>query len=262
MFHFPNHTHTKPMKIKELFFHIKREVIGDFFPQNYTCDLCGQETFNGQNICPQCQPKILLNDGNTCPRCGRKTTRPEICFECKAQAPLFDKAVSPLVYGEGTALLIAKYKHGAAYLKNYFAELLEEATTKLPPFDGIVYVPMSDKAEHKRGYNQSKLLACALAKKLNVPVYGKMLQKRKDTNEQKSLSKRERAQNLQGCFHVHERKLCAGKRLLLIDDVLTTGATANEVSRVLKGANAQKVYLLTIASVLYHPPIAQKKSDI
>jgi ComF family protein len=249
------------MKIKELFFHITKEFASDFFPKNFTCDICGKETFDGKNICAECLPTILWNNGNTCPRCGRKTTRPEMCFECKAEAPLFDKAISPLVYGEGTAILIAKYKQGSAYLKDYFGNLMLQAAEQLPPFDGIVYVPMSEKSELKRGYNQSQLLAIYLSKKLSAPLYSKMLQKRKDTNEQKSLSKRERAENLKGCFHVHERKLCAGKRLLLIDDVLTTGATANEVSRVLKNADAEKVYLLTIASVLYQPSPKKKAVD-
>lgn len=224
------------------------------FPPNYTCDICGDEIFSGKNLCENCLLTIRFNNANTCPVCGRQTLRPEICLECKEDAPLFKRAASPFVYGDGAAILIAKFKKGKAYLKEYFADHMAPYVNDLPPVDGIVYVPMSDKSERNRGYNQAKLLADAISERTGIPVYDNVIQKRKDTNEQKSLGKRERAENLKGCFHIHERKFCQNKTLLLIDDVLTTGATANEVSRLLLGADATAVYLLTIASVPYKSP--------
>ena len=76
-----------------------------------------------------------------------------------------------------------------------------------------------------------------------------MLVKTRETSSQKELSRKERAVNLKGSFRVHERAKCRGKRILLIDDVMTTGATANAVSQALFGAGAERVYLLTAASV-------------
>lgn len=234
-------------------------LLDTMFPKNFTCDICSEESFNGTNICDNCLKDLNLNNQNTCPVCGRKTFRPEICMECKSDAPLFKKAASPFLYTGASSALIGKYKKSKPYLKEYFADQMAPLLKDFPPIDGIVYVPMTKKAERRRGYNQSKLLAYALKKRTGIAVFDDVLEKRKDTFDQKSLSQRERAENLKGCFHVHRRKFCQNKSLLLVDDVLTTGATANEICRILYGAGAYKVYLLTIASV----PFSQqtKKAD-
>lgn len=237
----------KLFMVKEYF----RSLFNALFPRNFTCDICGAEVFDNANLCEECKPKVQKNSGAVCPVCGRKTAVSEICLECKAQAPKFNKAVSPLVYSEGTATLIAKFKKGSGYLKEYFCDLMAESAKSLPEFDFITYVPITSSAEFKRGYNQSKLLAKGLSKRLNAKLEEGVLLKTRETDAQKTLSKRKREKNLQGCFRVHKRKECNGKRILLVDDVLTTGATADEICKLLKGAHAKKVYLITIASVEY-----------
>lgn len=220
------------------------------FPLSYTCDICGIETFK-TNLCPDCLKTVTFNNENSCQICGRKTVLPEICLECKARAPLFKRAVSPLVYEGGAATLIAKFKNGNGYLKEYFANLIYEKVKDLPKADFIVYVPMTEKAVRKRGYNQALLLAKSLSERINIPVLENAVLKQKDSDEQKSLSRKEREQNLAGCFKVEKRAEIKGKNLLLIDDVLTTGATADAVCKVLLGAGAARVYLATVASVEY-----------
>lgn len=221
-----------------------------FFPRNFTCDICGIETFDG-NICPDCLKTVEFNDGITCPVCGRKTDSPELCFECKADAPLYKRAVSALVYGEGATILIAKFKNGSGYLKDYFAGLIAKKLTDFPKADCIVYVPMTKKAELKRGYNQSELLAKSLSERINIPVLKDALIKTKDTSEQKTLSQKQRAENLKSCFKVEDRKAVQGKNVLIIDDILTTGATAEAISEKLLRAGAAHIYLATVASVEY-----------
>lgn len=219
-----------------------------FFPEKFTCDICGVETF-GDNLCPQCRKTVSFNNGTVCPVCGRKNAVPEICTECKAVLPKFEKAVSPLVYENGTVALIAKFKNGEGYLKEYFAELIEEKLAPLPRFDGIVYVPMTAKAERKRGYNQSKLLAESVSKRLGVPVILNAVVKTADTDEQKTLTRKERAENLKSCFKVEKREEIKGKSVLLVDDVMTTGATADALCERLLKASAKKVYFAAVASV-------------
>ena len=215
------------------------KALGDvFFPTAFTCDICGTETFDG-NICPQCLKSLPFNNGKVCPVCGRKTVVNEI----------FKAAVSPFVYEGGAVALVSKFKNGSAYLKDYFADLIAERLVRLPKPDCIVYVPMTKKAIRKRDYNQAELLAKALSEKTGIPLLSGAVVKIKDTSEQKSLSRRERMNNLKSCFKVEKREEIKNKRVLLVDDVLTTGATADSISKILLSAGAKCAYLATIASV-------------
>ncbi len=218
------------------------------FPPDITCDLCGAEIFDGSHFCKRCAPTVTFNDGTTCPVCGRKTARPEICIDCKAEAPLYKKGVSALVYKDGGARLVLKFKRGNPYLKDYLGGLMAKKAAELPECDAVTYVPITKKRRRRRGYNQGLLLARVVAKELGIPVVHALAKKR-DTGEQKELSRRERAENLKGCFSIADRAAVKGKRILLADDVLTTGATADEACRELKIAGAAEICLVTAASV-------------
>ncbi len=218
------------------------------FPESFTCDICGIETFD-TNICKDCLKTITFNNSKTCPVCGRKTARSEICMECKAVKPLYSKAYSSLVYDGGAKILIAKFKNGEGYLKEYFADLITEKLKDTQSADYIVYVPMTKKACTARGYNQAELLAYSISERIGTPVLKDAIVKVKDSKAQKSLTRRERAKNLENCFKIEQRKELKGKTVLLVDDVLTTGATADEVCKKLLKAGVQKVYLATVASV-------------
>lgn len=221
------------------------------FPEDYTCELCGREVFGGGRLCEECRASVTFNDGATCPVCGRRTQFDVMCPECKAYSPAYEKAVSAVVYRDGGAKLIMKYKKGGAYLKEYFADLLIKKCADFSDAEGICYVPMTARAERRRGYNQAKLLAEALGERLNLPVLDSALEKLKETAEQKSLDRKEREQNLKGCFRA-ERAQIEGKTLILVDDVMTTGSTAEAAIKQLKKRGAKKVYFATAASVQYN----------
>lgn len=234
---------------------ILKKLTETFFPNSFTCDICGVETFDG-NLCPDCKKTVTFNFETRCPVCGRKTETAQICLECKAQVPIYKRAVSPLVYEGGAILLIARFKNGGAYLKEYLSSLLAKAAEELPKYDCITYVPMTKKAKKRRGYHQTKLLAACLAERTGVPAVD-ALEKIRETEVQKGLSRKERANNLKACFKIRDKSLVKGKSVLLVDDVLTTGATADEASRVLLKAGAAQVLVATVASVEYKM-IAQK----
>jgi ComF family protein len=220
------------------------------FPNNLTCDICGTEVFDGNTLCEECKQSIEFNNGHTCPICGRKTTESGICLECKALAPKYKRATSALVYREGTVKLIYKYKSGCGYLKDYFAELIAPKCDVFADADGISFVPMTKRAEYDRGYNQSELIAKELSKKLGLPLLKGAIKKTKESAEQKTLTRREREKNLAKCFKA-DKKVVAGKKIIVVDDVMTTGATADEVTGALLKAGAAAVYFTTIASVEY-----------
>lgn len=234
------------------------KIFKALFPENYTCDICGTEIFRG-NFCADCLKTITFNDRHICPVCGRKTLRDEICMECKQKPPLFKKAVSAFVYENGAIILISKFKSGKPYLKEFFADKLAQSLVGFPEIDCIVYVPLTKLSLIKRGYNQSRLLASSLSVRVQTPVLYNAIKRVKRGRAQKGLTQKERVENVKGAFKVTKRNEIKGKSVLLIDDVMTTGSTVNEVSRILLKAGAAKVYVATVASVEYLTPEKQLK---
>lgn len=228
---------------------IRQFLRQNFFPQDYTCEICGIEIFSGR-LCPKCAAEFVPIDGAACPVCGRKTAVSEICIECKAHLPQFKRAVSAFCYDGSGSKLIARFKHGKTYLADYLSELLKPHIASLPAADGIVYVPMTKKALKKRGYNQSLLLAKRISEYTGTPVLNDAVVKIKETADQKALSREERSKNLSACFEA-DKKIVGGKTVLVVDDVLTTGATLDAVAFKLKKAGAKEVYAATAASVEY-----------
>ena len=224
-------------------------VSDKLFPENFTCELCGREVFDGGRLCGLCAERVTFNDKSTCPVCGRKTATSQFCIECKALAPKYKRAVSAIVYEDGGAQLISKFKEGGAYLKEYFADLLQDKCAEFKA-DGICFVPMTKRGERKRGYNQAELLAKSLSARLKVPVLDGAIVKIKQTKAQKTLTVEERKENLRGCFKA-DRKIVGGKKILLVDDVMTSGATAEIVCTELLKRGATEIYFATAASVEY-----------
>ena len=230
------------------------KILDIFFPENFTCDICGREVFDGKNLCANCLDTVKFNDGETCPLCGRRTQVSQLCMECKAQTPLYDKAVSAMVYEGGAQKLILAFKENKPYLKRFFADRLYKKCAEFTDAQALCYVPMTRAAEYKRGYNQSRLLAKELSKRLNLPIINGGIEKIKETKSQKKLTRSEREQNLKVCFKAARQKV-EGKVIIVADDVLTTGATADAVTAELKKKGAAKVYFATVASVEYKSEI-------
>ena len=219
------------------------------FPENYTCDGCGREIFDGGHFCASCEKELYFIEKGACERCGRANIHNvSVCASCKDA--LVDKARSVFEYDGVIRNLIRKLKYdGAEYLSDVLAEYMVDVFVKnfFAP-DIISFVPMTDKEQFSRGYNHSEQLAVSLGKLVdNEPIA--LLIKTKDTINQVGLTAKERIKNLRGSFKVEDKKSVKGKKILLVDDVLTTGATSDEIARVLKAAGAESVYLLTVASV-------------
>ena len=216
---------------------------------NYTCEGCGKEVFSEGYFCKDCFANLPWNVGPYCPLCGRAGKEDGVCLECKGKRLFADRARSVWTHGEMTATIVSRLKNGAKYLRFLCAERLEECyLSHFTGTDLLAFVPMTKGAEKRRGYNQSRLLAEELSGRVGVPLYDGVI-KQRETDAQKVLSRREREENLRGCFHVVKRKELRGKTVLIIDDTLTTGSTVSELSYTLKRAGAKEVNVLTLTSV-------------
>ena len=223
--------------------------------RGYTCDSCGKEIFEypRERLCPKCLAVLQKSEGEACPKCGRKTCAPGVCLECKAKAPLFTRGISPFVYQGEAAFLLNRLKNGERHLALFFGEKMAEKVSaelqesELP--NVVVPVPMSETERKKRGYNQAEALAVVAADCLNFDPDKELLVKTRETLPQKRLSKEERERNLAGAYAIKRGASCRGKRVLLVDDTMTTGTTGNECAKRLFGAGAAEVWLLTAAAM-------------
>lgn len=249
--------------MKEFLLKIKDTLKDIFFPLRYTCSSCGKEVFNGQSFCEECNNNLKFISEKKCQKCGRETAfATEECSSCYGETAV-DVSRSVFVYDGPIKNVIYKFKYSfAPYLAEVLAPFLKNVYLEnfFAP-DIITFVPMSEKAEKKRGYNQSELLADELAKLLSTDAYS-VLEKVKDTPNQAELDFKERSRNLKGAFRVTDKKIVKGKRILLIDDVLTTGATSREVASALKMAGSKSVYLLTVASVSLDKSVFKGKNKV
>ena len=238
----------------------------------YTCDGCGVEIFDypRRRLCDKCLARLAYNDTHVCDKCGRKTVTAGVCLNCKRGVPAFTRGVSPFSYQGHTSALINRIKNGDRRLCYFFSEqITAKALNAFPVLKKcfgrgmyetnaqsvlLVPVPLTKEKLSNRGYNQAQDLAFALQKALenagiNAEVDKDVLQKRRSTEAQKQLTFTQRAENVRGAYHVHKRTACKGKTILLVDDIMTTGATGSECARLLFGAGAKEVYFLTIASL-------------
>lgn len=228
------------------------EIVDFLFPINVTCNACGRENFNKKPFCDDCEKNLPRLSGAVCNHCGRKTFyETERCDSCSGRETYFDVARSAYDYDAPVNELIRSLKYdGKRYISKIFAKDLNNVYLKnFLNCDFVLYVPMTEEREKDRGYNQARLLAEEFSRVSGVRVENDIIYKRRETQRQATLSFEGRRQNLSGSFGVRNRKKLDKKRVLLIDDVMTTGATAESVCRLLKKYGASFVAVLTVASV-------------
>lgn len=221
------------------------------FNQKWTCSVCGTEIFEDEYFCKDCLSKLPINTGAYCEHCGRQTIVPETyCLTCKDKLTYIDLGRSAFVYEDPISYLIKGFKYdNKKYLANVFSQYLSSVYFKNTlSADFIVFPPMTEKSQKRRGYNQAKLLAEKTSKLINVPAID-VVKKVKETPRQATLNRAEREKNLENAFRITKRKILKDKNILIIDDVTTTGTTANVIAKRLKNAGAKHVYVLTVASV-------------
>lgn len=251
-------------KIKVLFKKIKKVFEKAVYPDDCKCIVCEKEIPKGSKycMCEDCKKTFPFNNGRICVKCGSPVdNEASYCLECQNNTKHFDFARSSLVYENDAKRLVLNMKFGNnRWIEKYFAEMLFDTYNEnLLDAEVIVAVPLSYKREKQRGYNQSLLLAKSLAEKLNLPLAEDVVIKVVDNQQQSSLPARERHTNVQGVYKLQNSSVVKDKKVLVVDDILTTGSTLSEISRLLKKVGAKVVYGLVVASPHYKVPTEQNE---
>jgi len=222
-------------KLKNLFFSPRCMICGDYLTPDSTLLLCSF-----------CFTHLPLIPPEHCPVCGRMTpSGGATCFQCQTQKPKFRQHRSVVFYTSEIRYVLLKYKF---YRKRHYAATIGTLMSSYVTenYDFITAVPVSEKKKRNRGYNQSRLLAEQIEQIRQIP-YKETLQKTKHTPPQSKLGYKQRLTNIKNCFSVINPDEIRQKRILLIDDIYTTGSTIGECSKVLKKAGAAYVDVLTFA---------------
>lgn len=250
-------------KVREFVRYLGCKLKRAVYPERVTCDLCSKELVADTRypLCAACTETVTFTDGKVCLCCGAPINdEADYCIRCQNTESVFRLNRSAMVYDGGAKKLVYSLKFGGKkYIAKTLGAMMSDAFLRFGmEADIIVPVPMSEKEVKKRGFNQAELIAREVGGRMNIPVLP-ALQKVKETLPQKELSGRERAENLKGCFAVAYSDWIAGRKILLVDDVFTTGATANECAKTLFKAKVRQVSVLTAAVTKTKLPVEQSK---
>ena len=213
------------------------------------CFLCGEVVLPRQQLCSQCGQEAPYILPPVCPLCGRGE---DACI-CGGRRRLFERCVSPF-YHDGvvkqgvSALKNSGYKETVAGFAAEMGEMVRREYGGIP-FALVTSVPLHPSDRRARGFDQAALLARELAQQIGVP-YAATLRKLVRTKPQKELNALERSGNLLGVFDAMDPAVLQDATVLLVDDVITTGATLDECAKMLKIYGAAQVYAVTAAAAV------------
>lgn len=212
------------------------------FKQN--CTLCDAPTNSEFSLCAACIQDCPLAPRPSCPQCGL-STQGDVCGKCLKQQPYFDATHALFTYNYPVDALLQHYKYNnALYLSQTFAQLLS-AKMQDTEIDIIIAMPLHPNRIKERGFNQSLELAKIIAKQHDIALDSISCNRIKNTPPQASLPLKNRLKNMQGAFACNST--FSGKHIALIDDVMTTGSSLNELAKTIKKAGARKVSCYVLA---------------
>ena len=234
--------------------HLGKAVLDLLLPPR--CLACAEEVGTTHALCAACWRKMTFLGAPCCDCCGLPFAYDlgagVLCGACLRDPPSYDRARSALRYDDGSRGLVLAFKHGdrlhgvpafAEWMRRAGADLLAES-------DLVVPVPLHWTRLLRRRYNQSALLAQGIARASGVAYAADWLIRRRRTPSQGAFGALGRKRNVESAFRLDAKRSVRGLRVVLVDDVLTTGATVEECARVLRRAGARKVNVLTLARSL------------
>lgn len=227
-----------------------------FFPR--LCPLCGCVPDRaGRLICWDCFARLPLHAADA-PRCRRCGMHPQgapgadfLCDACRTMPPGFDQARAAAAFRGSLRELLHAFKYnGATWLRRDLADLLQgcvEACYDPAAIDLVVPVPLHPAKQLARSYNQAALLAATLSRRLGLEMRADRLRRVRPTASQTRLGAAARRVNMRAAFEAPRPAWVRGRTILLVDDIMTTGATLHEAAATLKRAGAWRVWAVTVA---------------
>jgi ComF family protein len=221
------------------------------------CPICQTIVIpKGERICSSCKEELPYIIEPKCKKCGKpiEQEEKEYCSDCERKSYHFDKGFALWVYNDDMRRSIADFKyHGKKeYAKFYIDEIIRiygKSIEKFSP-DVIAPVPIHRSKYLKRGYNQADILARGIGKEIGIPVLSQLLLRNKKTLPQKKLSDKERLSNLLEAFQFNENAVKYYHkeitRVLLVDDIYTTGSTVEACTNVLRSQGVYEIYFIVL----------------
>lgn len=224
------------------------------FPRR--CPICGEIVDGKENLaCPSCKEGLQVIGEPRCKKCSKpiENVEREYCYDCSRREFHFERGYALWVYDNQMKQSISAFKYlgRREYVDFYTDELLKyyrEIIKKISP-DAFVPVPLHRSKQRKRGFNQAELLANGIGRELKIPVLSQVLCRNKKTLPQKELNDRDRLKNLFQAFSLspnQKNSLINLNKIILVDDIYTTGSTIEACSRVLKRAGVKEVYFISL----------------
>lgn len=225
-------------------FYLKKAVL--FFVPT-TCFLCGVKTGGGEILCAGCYNDLPINR-DCCTQCGAATSGNRLCGACIRNPPSVDRTITPYRYSYPVDGLIKKFKYdqkimAATPLIACLLDRIRNEASQLP--EALLPVPLHKNRLYRRGYNQAQEICRVISHHLHIPIDNKSAVRSRPTPEQYRLTADQRRSNVRGAFRVQPRILY--ESVAIVDDVITTAATANELAKTLKRAGAKRVELWALA---------------
>lgn len=220
----------------------------------YHCVLCHESSHQAMDLCHRCETE-LPNSKQSCYRCARPLaltpislshTMPLCCGQCLKKPPFFDSTLSVCSYHSNIRHLITQFKfQQKLYCGRILSQLMIKMLQKQPrAVDSILAVPLHRHRLRRRGFNQALELAKPIARHFNIPIIDNDCYRIKETAPQSELPANKRRRNV---AHAFAMGAIVPQRVAIVDDVVTTGHTVNELSRILKMAGAESVQIWCLA---------------
>ena len=228
---------------------IKENLLTLFYPRR--CAICDRALYGDAMICPFCEKKVKVIEGDTCIRCGKVLKNDEdlYCYDCKRKHVSFDRGTGVFEYDFIKESLFRFKYGGRAEYARFYAKVAWERYKEvfdLWRVDALIPVPIHRKRFNKRGYNQAAEFASCLSEYMNVPVMEEMIVRNVNTVPLKRMGAADRQKNLKKAFKLTQNDV-KFKKVCIVDDIYTTGSTIDALATILKEAGVQKVYFITVA---------------
>ena len=219
------------------------------------CAICLNDTPAGEHLCADCRTQAPAINAPFCETCSEpfsgQIDGPFSCPNCRERQIHFTCAVSRYQSRDAVRELVHRFKYnGKIHLRHvlvdWLAQTLDDPRLQAPPCDRLVPVPLHPTRQRERGFNQALILAEELARRSGIPL-ADCMKRTRYTTTQTVFDRSERMENLRGAFQMRQHSDVRNLHLLLVDDVLTTGSTVDECTRVLRNAGAASVRVATVA---------------